>query len=396
MPFMLLRYYYKLEILLTACLCAYPSARQLVMAPHVKGSSGIRLTTKVYNLLREGNHTLVPLSERHGTGRTLASHADMPPFFYLLPFHYMNSSSLVEAWFAAPTALERRRLIDWPPSADANGAYPCPIWKLFHFEDIPKSLYTRPGSGSSKGSRTALHPQIDFIYRLLKAAILNGNIRVTWRGRFRALLQDSSDSTSLLLRRQLILSLILGDVRDVDNYSPPSAIFRHSYTFTSTVENVVCVPLFYQEHHAHHIPGYSLPVLGPTPHPPRLSFYLGVKSQIDDHRQAFSLAYSPPDLEPDPRHTAMTAAATAVATQSAADTATAAALKAMANSAETWARELIDSTREPSAPRCNEFPTLACPALCSPDIDDLAFLSRPISCFSDDETDAPLSPDDSD
>jgi hypothetical protein len=369
----------------------------------------------------------VPLSEHHGTGRKLSTHLDMPPFFYDLPFHYLNSSPLVEAWFAAPSAIERRRLIEWPSHADANCMHPCPVWKLFQFEEIPPSLYRRPGSGSHKGSRDALHPQIDFIYQLLKAAILHDNIRIKWRVRFRLLLEQArSESTALLLRRQLILSLILGDVRDVANYSPRTAIFGHSYTFTSTAEDVTCVPLPYQDRHVHHIPGFSLPVLGPAPHPPRRSFYLGVKMQIDDYRQAFSLAQRPPDLDSDTRHTAMTAAATAVATQSAAatttaevldaatiaasnppvtaddaadapDAATIAAIKAMAHSAEIWARELIDSTRDPSAPLAREFPTLACPAPAPSDIADepLPFL-RPASCFSDDDADVASSSSESD
>jgi hypothetical protein len=79
----------------------------------------------------------------------------------------------------------------------------------------------------------------------------------------------------------------------------------------------------------------------------------------------------------------MTDAATAVATPP--DVATVAAIKAMVDHAETWARELIESTRDPRGPARHEFPPLACPVVAQPiDSDAQLPVPRP-SLFLDDE-----------
>jgi hypothetical protein len=368
LPMTLLRMYMKLEVLLSASLCAFPSAKRFVALSNSK-TTEIRLTSKIFNLLREGNPMNVPVTDyAYVAERPVSKHIDAPAFFYDLPFHYfhLDSSVLVEAWFAAPTVADRRNLIEWPNHADAAGTIRCPIWKLFDFEAIPKALYTRPGSGNTKGSRFPLHPQFEMLYNLLKNAINRGNIRVTWRPRFQILLDGAVPKTqkSQILRRQLILSLILGDVHDFPGYAPRDAVC--AYNFTSTVQDVLCIPICHQNIRVAHIPGLSLPVRGQIPHTPRRSFYLGVQSQIADYRMAFRLAASPPDLEPSARHTAMADAATAAANTSEAataaadapDAATAAAVQAMVFSATTWARELIDSTRDPRGPDCLTFPTL--------------------------------------
>jgi hypothetical protein len=174
--------------------------------------------------------------------RPFRAHLDVPDFFYSLPFHYYTTSALVEAWFAAPSVTLRRQLINWPPFADAARTIACPVWKLFDFEQIPKALYTRPGTrtGSKKDSRASLHPRFDMIYRLLKRAVLSGHVRITWRPRFKLLVdkatESKSKSTACVIRRQLLLSLIFGDVRDVPAYKPLDAPFGYAYDFTSTVQ----------------------------------------------------------------------------------------------------------------------------------------------------------------
>ena len=381
----LMSMYMKIEVLLSACLCAFPSARQLILSRH-GNSQRFNLTDKVYRLFREGNPLMVPVSEGVSVSkRPTSRHSDMPAFFYDLPFHYLNSSPLVEAWFAADSAAERRSLIAWPTHADVAKTIRCPIWKLFTFEELPEELYKPTGSSCARVPRATLHPQITLIYELLTFAIQRGNVRVTWRVRYQHLLDITpSPSKNLELRRRLIFSLIFGDVRNVDNYNPPGTLLRRPYMFTSTAQDVTCVPLCYQEHKIRGLPGFSLPVRGPAPHPPKRSFFLGVKMQIDDYRLAFSRAESAPDLEPLARRTAMTDAATATANTD--DAATAAAIKAMADSAETWARELINSTRDPGGPASHEFPILECPALPSPVAADAALPSgRPHFQFSDDE-----------
>ena len=68
--------------------------------------------------------------------------------------------------------------------------------------------------------------------------------------------------------------------------------------------------------------------------------------------------------------------------------ATAAANTAMSEHAETWARELIESTRDPRGPARDVFPTLARPAtVSSEDADTLFPLSRPEFHLSDTDDD---------
>jgi hypothetical protein len=134
------------------------------------------------------------------------------------------------------------------------------------------------------------------------------------------------------------------------------------------------------------LPGFSLPVRGPAPHAPRRSFFLGVQSQIASYNHSYFLADSPPDLETDARSTAMAHSATATAYTS--EAATVAAVKAMADHAEDWARELIESTRDPRGPSRHEFPTLACPATAlSEDAASLFSRSRSVLQMSDTDED---------
>ncbi len=106
------------------------------------------------------------------------------------------------------------------------------------------------------------------IYRLLKRAVLSGHVRITWRPRFKLLVDDATEtkskSTACVIRRQLLLSLIFGDVRDVPAYKPLDAPFGYAYDFTSTVLEVLCIPKCFQNIRVSHIPGYSLPVRGPA------------------------------------------------------------------------------------------------------------------------------------
>ena len=82
------------------------------------------------------------------------------------------------------------------------------------------------------------------------------------------------------------------------------------------------------------------------------------------------------------RSTAMAHSATATATTS--DAATAAAVKAMADHAEDWARELIESTRDPRGPARHDFPRLACPATGSLEDAD-ALIRSALQLFDTDE-----------
>jgi hypothetical protein len=347
LPDSLARVYKRLELVLSACLCSYSDARRHIMSPYYRGQS-LNLTEKVYNLLRAGNHMNVPITVHHKVERPDNSHFDMPDFFYSLPFHYVNSSPLVEAWFAAPSTEARRNLIEWPAFADLDNTIACPKWKLFDFINLPKGIYMRTGGGNDKGSRPVLHPEIEFLYELLEKAIRFGNIRITWRRRYQLEIDTAAPSTAVLIKRRLIMTLIFGSVCDVENYSPRDAVC--SFFYSSPVESVVCVPICYQNRRVSHIPGFSLPVRGETPHAPKRSIFLGVQSQIADYRMAMSLALPPPDLEPCPRRDAMAIAATA------------AAVKAMADSATTWAVELINSFREVSCLDPRVFPALELPA----------------------------------
>jgi hypothetical protein len=376
LPIPLLQKYMSLEIMLSACLCAYPAARLVVMSPHVNGNC-IRLTTKVFNLLREGNHMNVPISESAEIrARPHRSHLDMPDFFYSLPFHYLHSSVLAEAWFAAPSVSHRRRLIRWPSHMDAAGAYPCPITKLWEAKDIPETLYkpTRVGSGP-KTPRTALHPQLEFIYDLLKSAILSDNIRVKWRSCYSDRLEQATAKLTqgaklpqgaLHLKRQLYLSLIFGDVRDVPNYKPPESFFGYKYNFISTVDSVECIPLCYQPRVVSHIPGYSLPVRGPSPHPPRLSFYENVQAQIAAFQRGIA---SPPD--PSLRLSHSDSGDRPLSGNDESDASLIRAFTPMVEAATDWARALIHLTRDPQCPDSTFFPPLEQPATAPSDDSDV-------------------------
>ena len=387
LPCSLLRVYMKLEVTLSACLCVYKEAQCRILGENSRpGISNLGLPSKVYNLLREGNHMNVPVTKHSFVKKPDNTHIDMPDFFYHLPFHYLNSSPIVEAWFAAPSLRDRRGLIDWPTHADVGKTIPCPIWKLYNFEEIQttmKGLILRTGSGNDKGPRLTPHPQIEFIYDALNLAIEYGNIRIIWRPRFKLLLDTAAKSAAVLIRRQLIFSLIFGSVIDVENYSPRDAILGHSYFFSSTVLEVLCIPVCHQPRKISHIAGLSLPVRGIPPHAPKRSVYLGVKSQIDDYRMVLSLPVR--DSEPTIRQTDMTDASAAIARRSAA-----AAITAMVDSATTWARELINSHRDPACPNCKVFPTLDVPAsVSSEEVDLSSHLSGIFDDIQDHDADAP-------
>jgi hypothetical protein len=246
-----------------------------------------------------------------------------------------------------------------------------------------KGLILRTGSGNDKGPRLTPHPQIEFIYDALNLAIEYGNIRIIWRPRYKLLLDTAAKSAAVLIRRQLIFSLIFGSVIDVENYSPRDAILGHSYFFSSTVFEVLCIPVCHQPRKISHIAGLSLPVRGIPPHAPKRSVYLGVKSQIDDYRMVLSLPVR--DLEPTIRQTDMTDASAAIARRSAA-----AAITAMVDSATTWARELINSHRDPACPNCKVFPTLDVPAsVSSEEVDLSSHLSGIFDDIQDHDADAP-------
>ena len=258
----------KLEVLLAACLCAHPDARLMVLAPYFARPE-TSICPRIYLLLRGGNHLNVPVRPYNHYQRPNAAHLDMPDFVYLVPFHFLNSSILVEAWFAAPTFRERRELIDWPTYVDTSSKHRLPISRVWNYEEMPPDLYRRTGSGNRKTPRLQLHPNLELIYSLLKKAIRHGNIRIKWRVRYQLLLNQAA-AKSLACRietqRRLFLSLIFGDVRDLVNYHPPGTI--RPYDITSTVEEVLCVPACRQNITISTIPGFSLPAIGPYPRLP--------------------------------------------------------------------------------------------------------------------------------
>jgi hypothetical protein len=288
----------------------------------------------------------------------------MPDFVYLVPFHFLNSSILVEAWFAAPTFRERRELIDWPTYVDTSSKHRLPISRVWSYEEMPPDLYRRTGSGNRKTPRLQLHPNLELIYSLLKKAIRHGNIRIKWRVRYQVLLTQAA-AKSLACRietqRRLFLSLIFGDVRDLVNYHPPGTILP--YDVTSTVEEVLCVPVCRQNITISTIPGFSLPAIGPYPRLPSHSFYERVRDQIAVYRGVLSA--SPPLNR------------------------ISLANSAMAEHALIWARELIESTRDPACPDPAFFPSLEQPATHPPDDVDMLFpaLERGRAMFEDDEDD---------
>ena len=359
----------KLEPLLAACLCALPEARSSLYASHF-GVSEIKLPQRIYPLLREGNHLNVPVHPNRFSERPSIAHLDMPDFVYLLPFHFMNSSILVEAWFAAPSIEERRNLIEWPPFVDTSSTYSLPISRIWSFAEIPADLWTRTASGAAgrKLPVLQLHPNIEHIYSLLQRAIQYDNIRVKWRVRYQTLLDAAATSTHRRIefpafQKRLILSLILGDVRDVIGYRPPGTIMP--YNITSTVDEVLCVPVCRRDISISTLSGHSLPARGPFPRMPAQFIFERVRTQITAYRDV--ITRSPPDDGLRLAH------------------------DAMAEQATVWAREWIESTRDESCMDPAFFPLLDRPAPHPPENVDLLFPApRPGLAFSDDEEDAEL------
>jgi ribonuclease HI len=356
----------KLEFILASCLCPYLESRRILVAPHCRGSS-LRIDIKLWDLLREGNSMNVPVSTRDRTVvRPHTLHIDMPEYFYFLPFHYVNSSVLVEAWFAAPSLAERRNLITWPPSIDSEGLYRLSFDRLWDFYEIPERLFkrVRGGGSSTRLPRLQLHPSIQFIYDSIKQAILHDNVRVSWKARHNGDLQTANTLVAQQeIKRRLYLSLIVGDVREIRNYRPPGSV--SAYTHSPAFDSIQCVPVCYQQRAVSHVFGHSLPVRGPGPHPPRSIFYDRVRSMVHAFRAAEA---RDSDVAPELRlrlaHTAMAESATA------------------------WARELIDGTRDPACP-VGYFPPLDRPAIAAADdADDQFPIARPAAYFSEDEDDA--------
>jgi hypothetical protein len=249
------------------------------------------------------------------------------------------------------------------PTLDASVLHPFRIARIWGFDEIPEQFYRRTGGGKKHIPRLQLHPRIQFIYDLYKKAILHGNIRVTWRARFQ-LMYDQATSTlaKQQIHRRLLLSLIFGDTRDVQNYHPSGTL--RPYTITATAAEIACVPLGSRDIAVSHLPGHSLPIWGEGPHPPRAQFFDGVRSQVVAYRKARETA--PPLTPPDDllrlAHTAM------------------------AEAAAIWARQLIDATRDPDCPDPTYFPPLEQPATSVSDDLDTYF---PLACsevyFSEDE-----------
>lgn len=296
--------------------------------------------------------------------RPHSKHIDMPEYFYTLPFHYISSSVLVEAWFAAPSIAERRRLINWPPSIDVGGLYPLRIDKLWDFYEIPERFFRRTGGGNSKIPRLHFHPAIKFLYDMIKKAICHDSVRVQWKVRHNS---DIATASSPLERQQILrrlyLSLIVGELHEIRNYRPPGAVC--AYTHSPSFIRIDCVPVCYQQHDVSHVSGHSLPVRGPGPHPPRFSIYEGVLSLVTTSRaaEARGVGDTPVNL----RRLAHTA---------------------MAEAATVWAREYIDNTRDPACP-AEYFPQLEHPAIAVAEDADAHFpVARPAAYFSEDEADA--------
>jgi hypothetical protein len=368
----------KLEFLLAASLCPYLEPRRIIVASHWK-SGTVSFLYKIWDLLREGNRMHVPVSDKdRRTARPHSLHIDMPEYFYSLPFHYVNSSVLVEAWFAAPSLAERRNLINWPSSIDLDGKHRLPVDRVWDFYEIPERLFKRVRvvGSSNKLPRLKLHPSIELIYVLIKRAILHDNIRVKWKVRHSSDLQMATSlAASQQIKRRLYLSLIVGDIHEIRNYRPPGTVL--AYTHSPALEDVLCVPVCYQQRVVSHISGHSLPVRGPVPHPPRFFFFDRVRSMLAAFREIAGVR----DLDAAPElglrlaHTAMAEAATV------------------------WARELIDSTRDPACP-AGFFPQLDRPAIAAADDADAHFpVARPAAAFSEDEdapVEAPPSPSDDD
>jgi ribonuclease HI len=355
----------KLEILLAACLCAHPEARTTVLAPYFSKPEN-SITQRIYVVLRDGNHLNIPLNPHHCYERLISAHLDIPDFVYLLPFHFLNSSILVEAWFAAPSVRERRELIVWPPFIDTSSKYRLPIDRVWSYEELDQypDLWRVTRSGSSGRSRLQLHPNLQYIYVLLKKAIQYDNIRVKWRVRYATLLQHASTNTARIdIKRRLCFSLIFGDTRDLVNYRPPGTVC--AYNITSTVEEVLCVPVCRQNITTVTIPGFSLPARGPHPRLPAQLVFERVRAQIACYREALA---SP-------------------------DGCLRLAHSAMAEQATVWAREWIESTRDPACSDPAYFPTLERPATHPPDDVDMLFpaIQQGHAFFEDGEDAVPSS-----
>jgi hypothetical protein len=155
---------------------------------------------------------------------------------------------------------------------------------------------------------------------------------------------------------------MLGDTRDLINYQPRGTVFP--YNVTSTVDEVLCVPVCRQAITVSTIPGFSLPPRGPYPRLPSLSVFERVRSQIACQRAALASSGGCLSL----------------------------ANSAMAEQATIWAREWIESTRDPDYADPAYFPPLERPALHPLDDVDTLFpafeLGRP---FFEDGEDAVLS-----
>jgi hypothetical protein len=114
---------------------------------------------------------------------------------------------------------------------------------------------------------------------------------------------------------------------------------------TSSVEEVLCVPVCRQNISTVMIPGFSLPARGPHPRLPAQLVYERVRAQIACYREALASPDGNLRLAHD----------------------------AMAEQASIWAREWIESTRDPACPDPAYFPALERPATHPPDDVDALF-----------------------
>jgi hypothetical protein len=255
----------------------------------------------------------------------------MPDFVYFLPFHFLNSSILVEAWFAAPSVRERRELIVWPPFIDPSSKCRLPVDRVWSYEELDQypDLWrvTLSGSSGSAGRfHLQLNPNLQCINVLLKKAIRYDNIRVTWRFRNATLLQTAATKQARIdVKRRFCFSLIFG--------------------ITSYVEEVLCVPVCRQNIYTVFIPGFSLAARGPHPRLPTPLVYERVRDQIACYREALASSDGSLRLAHD----------------------------VMAEQASIWAREWIESTRDPACPDPAYFPALERPATPPPDDVDSLF-----------------------
>jgi hypothetical protein len=111
-----------------------------------------------------------------------------------------------------------------------------------------------------------------------------------------------------------------------------------------------------------HPPGYSLPVRGPSPHPPRFSFYENVQAQIVAFQRGVD---SPPD--PSLRLSHSDSGDRPLSENDESDASIIRAFTPMVDAATDWARALIHLTRDPQCPDPTFFPPLEQPATASSD-----------------------------